>query len=151
MTVAVEMGETFTPSDLPERWGRRSLRAGSGERRERIMTIWDEVKHSVEDISEVAREVANLLAEKTDEISREGKLKLEIFNLQRRVRAEETRLGHRTFLLWMEDRDALPAKDETASGCLSALKELTERIEALKKELETSKAQEKGEKREGGE
>jgi hypothetical protein len=103
------------------------------------MTIWDEVKRSVDDISDVAKEVANLLAEKTDEISREGKLKLEIFNLQRQVRSNETKLGRRMYDLWSGDPKAVPVKDDEASGYLDSLKGLYGEIKTREEEVEASR------------
>lgn len=115
------------------------------------MTIWDEVKRSVEDISDVAREVANLLAEKTDEISREGRLKLEIFNLQRQVRNREMRLGRRAYHLWCENPKSPLEKDIEASGYLNRLKELSGKIEDLQQEIEASRIAEGEEKAKGEE
>jgi hypothetical protein len=113
------------------------------------MTIWDEVKRSVDDISEVAKEVANLLAEKTDEISREGKLKLEIFNVQRQVRGLETKLGRRTYHLWSENPKTLPGKDDEASRYLNTLKELKAKITILQQEIEVHRSAEAEEKAHG--
>jgi len=103
------------------------------------MSVWDEVKRSVDDISEVAKEVANLLAEKTDEISREGKLKLEIFNLKRQVRSKETKLGRKTFQLWSEDQKSVPAKDDDTLELLNTLKDLQDNIRKMQVELESSR------------
>jgi hypothetical protein len=115
------------------------------------MSVWDEVKRSVDDISDVAKEVANLLAEKTDEISREGKLKLEIFNLQRQIRSREAKLGRMTFDLWSKDPDIVVGADHSAQEQLNAMKNLRADIETRQKELEESpKTGEKPEKK-GGE
>ncbi len=100
------------------------------------MTVWHEVKKSVDDISEVAKEVAGLLAEKTDDISREGRLKLEIFNLQRRIRSRETELGIRVFDLWSSDSKAIPGKDDEAMDRLNALKELQGEVDSRRRELQ---------------
>jgi len=100
------------------------------------MTVWDEVKKSVDDISEVAKEVAGLLAEQTDDISREGRLKLEIFNLQRRIRRRETRLGRRVFNLWSSDSKAIPGKDDEAMDQLNAMKELQGEVDSRRRELQ---------------
>ena len=102
------------------------------------MTVWDEVKKSVDDISEVAKEVASLLAEKTDDISREGKLKLEIFNLQRHIRGRETKLGRRIFDLWSSDNKIVPGKDDEALEHLNAMKELQNEVESREQELHKS-------------
>jgi hypothetical protein len=102
------------------------------------MSVWDEVKRSVDDISEVAKEVANLLAEKTDEISREGRIKLEIFNLQRQIRGRESKLGRRVFELWSENADADIGHDPTALEHLNGMKDLVAEIEAREKDLASS-------------
>jgi benzoyl-CoA reductase/2-hydroxyglutaryl-CoA dehydratase subunit BcrC/BadD/HgdB len=106
------------------------------------MTVWDGVKKSVDDIADVAKEVANLLAEKTDEISREGKIKLEIFNLQRRVHARETKLGKRVYDLWAEDPKAVPGNDSEAVEHFSAMKDLHDQVQVKQQELEGSKEKE---------
>jgi hypothetical protein len=108
------------------------------------MSVWDEVKRGIDDISDVAKEVANLLAEKTDEISKEGKLKLEIFNLERQVRSKETKLGRKTYQLWSKDKKSAPSKDDDALGILSTMKDLHDKIQEKQKELESSR-EEKGE------
>jgi len=103
------------------------------------MGIWDEVKRSIDDISDAAKEVANLLADKTDEISREGKLKLEIFNLERQLRSREMKLGKRIYRLWVENPQMVPGDDWEASGHLKAMEELNGQIEKHRRELEASK------------
>lgn len=100
------------------------------------MTVWDEVKKSVDDISEVAREVAGLLAEKTDDISREGRLKLEIFNLQRHIRSREIELGRRVFSLWSSDNNVIPGKDDEAVDQLNAMKKLQGEVDSRRQELQ---------------
>jgi len=115
------------------------------------MSVWDEVKRSVDDISDVAREVANLLTEKTDELSREGRLKLEVFNLQRQVKSREIKLGRRVFFLWSDKKKAVPAEDEEARSHLEALKGLWEEIGARQGEVEAIKEKKDGKESGGGE
>ncbi len=100
------------------------------------MTVWDGIKKSVDDIADVAKEIANLLAEKTDEISREGKIKLEIFNLERRIHGMENRLGKRVYELWMLDPKAVPGEDTEAAEHFSSIKDLYDQVEAKRKQLE---------------
>jgi uncharacterized protein (UPF0335 family) len=92
------------------------------------MTLWEKVKKYMEEGLEVVKEGATVVAEKTGELAKVGKIKMEIMNLNKKINNCFNEIGGKVYHLKLEGK-----QDEINSD--SRINELIEEIKRLEQEV----------------
>lgn len=107
-------------------------------------SLWDRVRKNLIDWYEVAYE-------KTDEIARIGKKKIEMSGINRTIEKQLSELGGRVFdLIAVEKVGGKIAQDKKVKALMVELKKLEKDLQAKEKEIESIKKRQE-EEAEGGE
>ncbi len=90
----------------------------------------------MEEVVSTVKEGLNRLAQKTDQLTQIGRLKLDIISIKREIEKEFTELGGRVYELHKEGAGVHPFDDEKIKQSLETLNTLEERLQAKKDEIE---------------
>lgn len=101
-----------------------------------------------EDIRDGIRDGIALVADKTDEYTKIGKLKVEILSIKRNIEKLFTELGGRTYEIMKEASPKDVRKDEEIKHLVEELKELEEKLDAKKDEIKAVKEQKEAQRKE---
>ena len=91
--------------------------------------LWGQIKKSVLD-------GVNIAAEKTEELTRLGKVKLDILNLKYKISRKFTELGGITYEAIKKDDVSKTLKSENTVALIEAIKKLESDLEAKEKRYE---------------
>jgi hypothetical protein len=117
---------------------------GEEDRMEAKDSLWEKVKRNLVEWYDVAHE-------KTDELARIGKKKIEMAGLNRTIEKHLSELGGRVYELIEElNQQKGVAQDEKVMGLIEDIKRLEEQLHQKEEEIERIK-EEKKEHRETGE
>ncbi|RMF66201.1 MAG: hypothetical protein D6743_06775 [Calditrichaeota bacterium] len=92
-----------------------------------MANLWD-------DIAKTIREGVDAVVEKTEELTKMGRIKVDILNIKRNIEKSFTELGGKVYHLLAEKNQTTVAEDK-------AVKEIIECIKLLEKELEAKNAE----------
>ena len=95
-------------------------------------TLWDY-------LSKGLREGLAVLAEKTDEYTKIGRIKLEIISIKRDIEKLFTELGGKVYHLMVEQNDTNIASNEEIRGLIEKVKDLERRLQEKRQEIEKVK------------
>lgn len=104
--------------------------------------LWDDVKKSLQDIGNIAAEKGKVFsraaADKAEELTRAGKIKLDVVQVNRDIERNFTELGGKVYHLKSED--ALDTIDEATEiqAIFDKIKVLEEKKEALEEKLKAA-------------
>ncbi len=96
--------------------------------RKDLENLFDEVLTSVKD-------GLNKLAQKTDQLTQIGRIKLDIISIKRDIEKQFTDLGGRVYQLYRDKHEDV-LDDEQVKEYIQQIEELETRLEAKKEELE---------------
>jgi len=93
------------------------------------MSFWD-------DLSKVFKRGVSVVAKKTDEYTKIGKLKVDIIGIKRDIEKQFNLLGSSVYRLIVEENVTKLASNEEVKGILDKVKELNGNLDEKKEELE---------------
>lgn len=94
-----------------------------------MASLWD-------DIAKTIREGVDTVVEKTEELTRMGKIKVDIINIKRNVEKNFTELGGRVYHLMAEQNKTQISGDKEVKKILDSIKLLEKELQEKKAELE---------------
>lgn len=89
-----------------------------------------------EDMTKTLREGVDTLVEKTDELTKIGRIKVDLLNLKRRIEKNFTELGGRVYHLIAEEKDNKIASHPEVKAIIDRIKRLEGELNAREQELE---------------
>lgn len=89
-----------------------------------------------EDLKDYVKQGATAVAEKTEELSKVGKIKIEIMGIERNLQKALSELGGRVYQLVTEDENVKIVEDEQVKKIIDKVKGFEKQLEAKKQELE---------------
>ena len=102
--------------------------------------LWGKIKKTV-------MEGVNIAAEKTEELTKLGKVKLDILNLKYKISRKFTELGGITYEAIKKDDVSKTLKSENTVALIEAIKKLESDLESKEKRYEEMVKKAKGEKK----
>ncbi|NOZ62068.1 MAG: hypothetical protein GXO74_10340 [Calditrichaeota bacterium] len=93
------------------------------------MGFWD-------DLSNMFKRGVSTVAKKTDEYTKIGKLKVDIIGVKREIDKQFTMLGGKVYQLIAEEKNTKIASNEEVKQIIDAIKDLNEKLNQKKEELE---------------
>lgn len=106
------------------------------------MTLWEKVKKYTEEGVEVLKEGASVVAEKTGELARIGKIKMEIMNLNRKINNYFSEIGGRLYHLKVEGKQDEINNDLNINEIVEKIRKLEEEVKNKEEQLAKVKAKE---------
>ena len=94
------------------------------------MGFWD-------DLSNIFKKGVSVVAQKTDEYTKIGKIKVDIIGIKREVDKRKTDLGNKVYQLIVEENNTRISTNEDVKAIIEKIKELNEKLSQKKEELET--------------
>ncbi len=94
-----------------------------------MANLWD-------DIAKTIREGVDTVVEKTEELTRIGRIKVDILNIKRNIDKNFSELGGRVYHLLVEENKRQVAGDKEVKELLECIKILEKELNAKKAELE---------------
>ncbi len=94
-----------------------------------------DLENLFEDVLNSVKDGLNKLAQKTDQLTQIGRIKLDIISIKRDIEKQFTDLGGRVYQLYRSKNEDVLA-DEEVKGFINRIEELETRLEAKKEELE---------------
>ncbi|MDQ7066427.1 MAG: hypothetical protein Q9P90_19510 [candidate division KSB1 bacterium] len=94
-----------------------------------------DLENLFEDVLSSVKDGLNKLAQKTDQLTQIGRIKLDIISIKRDIEKQFTELGGRVYQLYRNKNEDVLADDEV-KGFINRIEELETRLEAKKEELE---------------
>jgi len=94
------------------------------------------------------RDGFELVVDKTEELGKIGKIKVDIYSVKRDTEKKLTELGEKVFLLLEENENAAVAEDETVKNLMQVTSSYKEKIEEKEKEIETIREEKEKERQE---
>lgn len=94
------------------------------------MGFWD-------DLSSFFKKSVSVVAQKTDEYTKIGKIKVDIISVKREIDKQHTALGKKVYQLIVEENNTRVAANEETKEIIAKIKELNEKLTLKKEELET--------------
>jgi len=98
------------------------------------MGFWD-------DFSKIFKKGVSVVAQKTDEYTKIGKVKVDIIGIKREIDKKHTELGKKVYQLIAEENNTKIAANEEVKGTVDKTKELNENLTQKKEELETIRSE----------
>lgn len=98
-----------------------------------------------EDIKKTVKEGVSIAAEKTEEYTKIGKIKVEILNINRNIDKTFTELGREVYTLITKGKKAELAKNAKVNELMTKIGELKASLKAKEAEIETIKKEEPSE------
>jgi hypothetical protein len=102
----------------------------------------------LDDIRDGIREGIEYVADKTDEYTKIGKLKVEVLGIKRNIEKQFIELGGRTFELLSGRSKKQVAEDDEVNNLVKELKELEKKLDEKKKQIEKIKAEKEQQRKE---
>jgi hypothetical protein len=103
-----------------------------------------------EDIRNGIRDGIEFVADKTDEYTKIGKIKVEILSIQRNIEKSFSELGGRVYDLFGQDAKGQIAGDEQVVTLVGALKDLEKKLDDKKDEIKAVKDEKEKQRQEKG-
>ncbi len=100
-----------------------------------MANLWD-------DIAKTIREGVDTVVEKTGELTKIGRVKIDILNIKRRIEKDFTELGGKVYHFIVEDKKTQIATDEEVQEIVERIKELENKLQNKDKEIEKVKTKE---------
>lgn len=94
-----------------------------------------------DDVAKLFKRGITVVARKTDEYTKIGKIKVEIIGIKRDVEKKFGELGGRTFQLIVEEGNSKIAANDEVKSIIEAIKELNEKLSIKKAELDKVRAE----------
>ncbi len=89
-----------------------------------------------ENLSNMFRKGVSTVAKKTDEYTKIGKIKVDIIGIKREIDKQFTMLGGKVYQLIVEENNSKIASNEEVKEIISTVKDLNEKLNQKKEELE---------------
>jgi len=96
------------------------------------MTVWD-------DITKMFKKGVSVVAQKTDEYTKIGKIKVDIIGIKRDIEKQNLSLGKKVYQLLVEDKDNKIASNTEIKEIIEKAKEFNEKLKGKHDELEAVK------------
>ena len=93
-----------------------------------MANLWD-------DIAKTIREGVDTVVEKTEKLTKIGKIKIDILNIKRNIDKNFSELGGRVYHLIAEEKEATISKDKEAGEVIECIKILEKELDDKKSEL----------------
>lgn len=90
-----------------------------------------------EDFSAMFKKGVSVVAKKTDEYTKIGKIKVDIISIKREIDKNYTQLGNKVYQLMVLENNSKIASNEEIKVIADAIKALNEKLDQKKEELET--------------
>jgi len=101
-----------------------------------MTTLWDTIKKGILDGAKIARDSAQIAADKAEELSKKGKVKLDINNIKRKIEKKFTELGGKVYhLVHVENVKSIAGKSEVTE-IINAISALEDELKKKEEELE---------------
>jgi len=98
-----------------------------------MANLWD-------DIAKTIREGVDTVVEKTEELTKIGKIKIDILNIKRNVQKNFSELGGRVYHLIIKEKKTAISADKEATEIIECIKILEKELDDKKSELEKVKS-----------
>ncbi len=98
-----------------------------------MANLWD-------DIAKTLRESVDTVVEKTEELTKIGKIKIDILNIKRNVQKNFAELGGRVYHLIIKEKNTSISADKEAREIIECVKILEKELDDKKSELEKVKS-----------
>ena len=102
-----------------------------------MANLWD-------DIARTIREGVDTVVEKTEELTRIGRIKVDILNIKRNVEKNFSELGGRVYQLISKEKNAAISTDKEAKEIIECIKILEKELDDKKSELAKVKSKQSG-------
>lgn len=101
-----------------------------------MASLWD-------DIAKTIREGVDTVVEKTEELTKMGRTKVDIINIKRNVEKNFAELGGKVYHMIVEEKKTQIAGNKEIKEVIARIKDLERQLDEKNKELEQSKSSEK--------
>lgn len=101
-----------------------------------MTTLWDNIKKGLMDSAKMAKEGAQIAAEKAEELGKKSKIMLDISNIKRKIEKQFTELGGKVYHEMHEESVTDFAANEDVKSIVAGIKALEEELRAKQDELE---------------
>ncbi len=108
-----------------------------------MANLWD-------DIARTIREGVDTVVEKTEELTRIGRIKVDILNIKRNVEKNFSELGGRVYQLISKEKNAAISTDKEAKEIIECIKILEKELDDKKSELAKVKSKPKPKPKQSG-
>jgi len=108
-----------------------------------MANLWD-------DIARTIREGVDTVVEKTEELTRIGRIKVDILNIKRNVEKNFSELGGRVYQLISKEKNAAISTDKEAKEIIECIKILEKELDDKKSELAKVKSKSKPKPKQSG-
>lgn len=98
-----------------------------------MANLWD-------DIAKTIKESVDTIVEKTEQLSKIGKIKVDIINIKRNVEKNFTELGGKVYHIIVEEKKTQVATDKKVKEILKSVKQLENDLQEKNRQLEKVKA-----------
>jgi len=98
-----------------------------------MANLWD-------DIAKTIREGVDTVVEKTEKLTKMGKIKIDILNIKRNVEKNFSELGGRVYHLIIKEKNTAVSADKEAREIIECIKILEKELDDKKSELEKVKS-----------
>lgn len=95
----------------------------------------------LDDVAKLFKRGITVVAKKTDEYTKIGKIKVDIIGIKRDIEKKFTELGGRTYQLIAEQSNTKIATNEEIKTIIDTIKELNEKLRLKKDELDQVRAE----------
>ena len=95
----------------------------------------------LDDLTKLFKKGITVVARKTDEYTKIGKIKVEIIGIKRDIEKRFSELGGRTFQLIAEEGNTKIATNDEVKSIIEAIKQLNEKLGLKKEELDRVRAE----------
>jgi len=102
-----------------------------------MANLWD-------DIAKTIREGVDTVVEKTEELTKIGKIKIDILNIKRNVEKNFSELGGRVYHLSIKEKETTISTDKEAKEIIECIKILEKELDDKKSELAKVKSKQRG-------
>lgn len=106
------------------------------------MTLWDKVKKYMGEGVDVLKEGASIVAEKTGELAKIGKIKMEIMNLNKKINSCFNEIGGKLYHLKVEGKQDEISSDVRINELVEEIKKLEEEVKNKEEQLNEIKSKE---------
>jgi len=101
-----------------------------------MATLWDTIKKGLKDGAKIAKEGVYVAADKAEELSKKGKVKIEISNIKRKIEKNFTELGGKVYHLIQEEKVENVAEKDEIKKLLDTISAFEGEMKKKEKELE---------------
>ncbi|RMD95279.1 MAG: hypothetical protein D6814_13455 [Calditrichaeota bacterium] len=108
-----------------------------------------DLENFFDDVVNTVKDGLNKLAEKTDQLTQMGRLKLDIISIKREIDKSFSELGGRVYQLAVKENASDVLEDSEVQAAFEKIKKLEERLAAKKEEMEQVSKAEKSKAAEG--